>query len=378
MAAVKIAAAEVFRYALPLTQSLRLGGETLDERRGLLLRLHSEAGHIAWGEAAPLPGCSREGLHDAEIALRQSAQRLPGLALGEALDHFVENTLNNPRQGATLPSVYFAVESACLDLRAQASGLPLRSLLHPASLPHITLNALLSGNETQMLARARAAAQSGYSVLKLKVGHRLLQEDLRLIQAVRAAAGPTAVLRLDANRRWDLESAVIVMRAVRDQRIEYIEEPLADPLQLPEFLAKAEVPYALDETLQHPADLLARARAANRSPVAVMQELLPRATAWVWKPTLAQRPILDAARRVYPRHPVVVSGAFESGVGIAALAQYAAAYSGPDLACGLDTYAWLADDVCTPRLPLRGGTLDADAIATAARKVNLDRLEQIA
>jgi O-succinylbenzoate synthase len=377
MAAVKIAAAELFRYAIPFTQPVSLGGETLEVRRGLLIRLSDEAGHAAWGEAAPLPGFSRETLREAEAALRQVARRLKGIAVADALDTFVEKAMVGPRGGAVMPSVYFAVESACLDLRAQAAGLPLRCLLQPACAPEITLNALLSGNETQILARARVAAQAGYTVLKLKVGQRLLQDDLRLIQAVRATAGPAAVIRLDANRRWDLESAVIVMRAVREQRIEYIEEPVADPLQLPAFLAQAEVPYALDETLQYPADLLARARAAGRSPIAVMQELLPRALAWVWKPTLAQRPILDAARKVYPRQPVVVSSAFESGVGIAALAQYAAAYSGATLACGLDTYAWLAEDVCAPRLPLRGGMLHADLIAEAGRRVAVDRLEPL-
>ena len=67
---------ELFRYSLPLKEPLRILGQELHERTGMILRLHHEnhrssvANNFGEGEIAPLPGMHPESLSDAEKQIR--------------------------------------------------------------------------------------------------------------------------------------------------------------------------------------------------------------------------------------------------------------------------------------------------------------------
>ncbi len=74
---------------------------------------------------------------------------------------------------------------------------------------------------------------------------------------------------------------------------------------------------------------------------------------------------------------MVLSGAYESGVGTAAIANYAAAWSGADVPVGLDTYAWLQQDVLEARLPLEGGEASLGSVNEAAARVRRESLELV-
>ncbi|HNR32736.1 MAG TPA: o-succinylbenzoate synthase, partial [Candidatus Hydrogenedentes bacterium] len=73
---------------------------------------------------------------------------------------------------------------------------------------------------------------------------------------------------------------------------------------------------------------------------------------------------------------IVISGAYESGVGMSALVHYAAAISGAEVAVGLDTYAALDADVLHRRLPLGDPELQVAAL-DGPIEVNPDVLEMV-
>jgi hypothetical protein len=77
----------------------------------------------------------------------------------------------------------------------------------------------------------------------------------------------------------------------------------------------------------------------------------------------------------FPIHRLVLSAAFESGVGIANLAAYAAAFSKPEIPAGLDTYSWLAADVLAEKLPFNDGALSLGETMVAAQNVDTSKLE---
>jgi L-alanine-DL-glutamate epimerase-like enolase superfamily enzyme len=72
-------------------------------------------------------------------------------------------------------------------------------------------------------AAALAAARAGYECVKVKVG---TGDDAGRIAAVRAAAGPSMALRLDANGAWTVEEAIAAIEALAPAGIELIEEPV--------------------------------------------------------------------------------------------------------------------------------------------------------
>lgn len=345
---MRIAAAETVPYRLRLTRSVVWGGQAYETREGVLLRLVDGDGREGWGDAAPLPGFSSETPDEAADALRPIGEALVGREVEPADAVRPDAPIHTALDAAGLPSsVRFAVDLALADLAAQALGRTLPQALHPDPAVALPLNGLLMGEREDVAAQAREMARAGYAAVKLKTGRQSVAADVEAVRAVREALGPRVALRLDANRAWSADEAAEFAAGVADVWIDYVEEPLADPAGLPELWLDTGLPIALDETLQAPGG-----------------EAMLRgwARAVVLKPTLvgglvATLRLAAAARAVGVR--VVLSAAFESGVGLRGVAALAAA-TGAEPA-GLDTYRWLAEDVTGP-LPFRQPRVDVPAL----------------
>ncbi|MCY1202962.1 D(-)-tartrate dehydratase [compost metagenome] len=93
--------------------------------------------------------------------------------------------------------------------------------------------------------------ERGYSVVKMKIGGASLAEDCARIEAVLKILGPGQQLAVDANGRFDLETAAAYARALSDYPLFWYEEA-GDPLDfaLQAELAKVyEGPMATGENL---------------------------------------------------------------------------------------------------------------------------------
>ena len=182
---------------------------------------------------------------------------------------------------------------------------------------------------------------------------------------MREALGVDVELRLDANRAWAWDEAVRFAAAVRGADIAYIEEPLRQNSRLPEFAAKTGLSVGLDETLED-------------TPSAVWTSFAG-IKAVVIKPALLGlvRSVRLARRMTDKGVLAVVSSAFESGVGMMALAQWASAFCGADVAVGLDTYRWLSRDVLEPRLDLLRTPVDVTGFTWHRYSVNKQMLHDV-
>ena len=345
---MRVAAARTVSYRLRLAEAVAWNGRRRDVREGALLRLDGADGAVGWGDAAPLPGFSRETLGEAHAALDAASAALVGRDLDPAEAARPDSPLHRALDAAGLPSsARFALDLALLDLAAQATSRTLPQLLHPDPAVTLPLNGLLMGDRETVVAQAETLAASGYAAVKLKIGRQSVEADAETVRAVRAALGPGVALRLDANRAWTVNQATAFAEAVADQTIAYVEEPLRDPAGLPALWADTGLPVALDETLQEPGG------AAH---------VRGWAAAVVLKPTLVGGLVmalrLAATARAVGVRPVL-SAAFESGVGLRGVAALAAA-TGAEPA-GLDTYRWLAEDVVGP-LPFRQPRVDVPGL----------------
>ncbi len=75
----------------------------------------------------------------------------------------------------------------------------------------------------------RSFLDAGYTRVKIKVGGATLAEDLRRIEAVLTLVGAGSALAVDANGRFDLETALSYARALEPYGLAWYEEP-SDPL----------------------------------------------------------------------------------------------------------------------------------------------------
>ena len=312
----------LFRYKLPLFQPLHLKGEVLHEREGILVRFEGETDGVeGWGDCAPLPGFSRESLAEAEEQLR---------AFLNEQSCWREEEI---RGDGLLPSVHFGLEAAMVNLHAAGREIPLSKVFRMDPSMEIGVNALIDG-DTDLAPNVPA--------VKVKVARRPLAEDVALLTEIRQRVGPDTPIIADANRGWTFEEASRFAEAVEALNLAYVEEPLKDPTRL----ADLGMPVALDESLLE----------GKMEEVCDAENMV----CYVLKPTLlgGLETCLDWAFQAEERGlSVTFSACYESGVGIWALANMAAAYPASNRFAGLDTYSRLAGDVLSPSLDLASGRL---------------------
>ena len=100
-------------------------------------------------------------------------------------------------------------------------------------------------------AEMRSYVERGYTVVKMKIGGASLADDRQRIEAVLAAIDGRAQLAVDANGRFDLETAIEYAKALREYPLFWFEEP-GDPLDFQLQAALAEfypAPMATGENL---------------------------------------------------------------------------------------------------------------------------------
>ncbi len=361
---MKLAGFDLYRFSLPLRGSLVLRATTLHRREGVLLRLSGDDGSEGWGESAPLPGFSAESLEQAIVQLR----RLAGSLIGrEVTDEWTNRDGAFGRELeriAPAPSVRFGLELAVWNVYATSSGKSLPEFFAGQPRARVPVNGLLSGTWEEVLVEAQRMKNVGYEAVKLKVGARTVAEDARLVRKLVEEPGNATSLRLDANRAWGYEQAAEFLGGA--PRFEYLEEPLADPALLPQLVREFGTPVALDESL------------VGMEPEVLEEHRYARAV--VLKPTLLggiSNTLHVAERALRLGMMPVVSSAYESGVGTAALVALAAGIGVRPVPAGLDTYRALADDVLDTPLGLPAPSVDVGETVVASHTVDVGRLQEL-
>src|SRR5512144_3230834 len=117
------------------------------------------------------------------------------------------------------------LDMAVWDAVAKIAGKPLFRLLaerhHVQANPRVFVYAAGGyyypgkGNDA-LRAEMRSYLERGYSVVKMKIGGASLEEDRGRIEAVLAEIGGSAKLAVDANGRFDLDTAIAYAKGLRD------------------------------------------------------------------------------------------------------------------------------------------------------------------
>lgn len=333
MQPLMITAFDISPYKKSFKKPFNVAGQSLSYREGYYGTFTANS-LSAQGEASPLEGFSSETLKKSAHDLKLYGQTMVGQSITtdkEQLFTFLRNALKE-----CAPSSRFAIESALIQLVAQARGQSLAEFLG-VPLKKFLPVALLQGDHKQILEETTEYVKAGYRFFKLKVGNRNVPLDVAKVQAVRSVLPSDGTIRLDANRAWSVAQAVTFVQHIGRAHIQFIEEPLSDPSQLAEFAKQAHIPVALDETLM-----------TSRCDVTAPGRCMPTLTNsdavdyYVIKPSLLGGVLIsldwiEQAKRLGKK--AVISSMFETSVGQTMLMQLA---SHTDQAPGFGTESWLA------------------------------------
>jgi o-succinylbenzoate synthase len=329
---VRIASVEVIPYALPFRKPYVTARGRLEQREMVLLRLRDVDGVTGLGEAVPL--ALRGG-----ASLSQVVAELEALAGLEAIEETVvsDRALSAPARCAVL--------TALLDLRGRHAG----DGLPGASTPVRCNATLIAGAPAAVGADAERWAEEGFRTFKLKLG---TGADAAQVQAVRAAVGPQARIRVDANAAWDVETAKRTLAELEPHDIELVEQPVTTLEEAAEVASATSIPVAGDESVasRAEAEKALAMRACSLTGIKLSKVGGP-----------------EEAISIAEVLPAYLSSALDGPVGIAAAAQVAqtlqemAGDGGSDLAHGLATQMLFAESVASVECELRDGMLHSPA-----------------
>lgn len=347
---MKITAAAIHHYRLPLRVSWLTAAGGFGEREGWLLRLDSESGARGYGDCAPLPGGAAEPAADVASCLYAQARRLIGMRTADAL-RAIATDLAEPGDA---PAARLAVESALLDLAAQAAGQSLAAYLRiqqaeleDGAPTEVAVNAALGSVHRLADDVVRGACSAGFQVLKLKVGVASMDLEIEHLRRAVTLLSPGVQLRLDANCAWNSARAERFLLACADLPIEMLEEPLVQPTleRLQSLQAQTKIAIGIDES----AALLDAGRLQDMRPLRRLVIKATRCGGLVAAFLLARRAATAGLE-------CIVTSSVESACGVTAAAHLAAAV-GNQRAHGLATSAWLAADTGSPPAIIDGRLL---------------------
>ncbi len=209
--------------AVPFTQP---EAWAFGERTGMvsvLLEVDTDEGLVGLGEAAAYPSADI-----IEAVLRT----VEPLVVGESAYNIerimkrinVVGTWHHVQ--ATSPAIA-AVEMALWDLVGKAAGLPVVNLFGGRVRDEVEYFYYLSRKSPEgMAADAKVGRDAGFRVFYLKACSADPLDDIERVEAVHAAIGPDAGIRVDANEAWTPGAAIRIINEMARFGLELAEQPV--------------------------------------------------------------------------------------------------------------------------------------------------------
>ncbi len=224
---MRIASVEPVHLRIPFDQprSVDAGSPPATGSRLHLLRLETDDGAVAWGEAAA--GSAAE-MDDAVEMLASALIDAEVLDRGTLWERMVDRLMGEKEPPPGGAAALSAVDLALWDLAARAVDLPVYQMIggtHRARLEACAVG--ISENDPEAAARqAQEMRARGFHAVTLPVDGDL-ERDVAMLDAVREALGPQARLLVDARQRLESCDQAMELGAALDRHeVFWYEEPL--------------------------------------------------------------------------------------------------------------------------------------------------------
>src|SRR5574339_376953 len=249
---MKITDILVHKVNLPLVTGYRwASGVYLGATKGIV-EVRTDEGIVGWGEVPTV--------EQADIMVQEFTPRLIGVDPSNIDDCYrrclpeIRTLLNTHDSG--LVKAFGGLELALWDIKGKCLNLPVYSLLGGSVRREIGFSeyfALLlpspnhAGASTLLeVARycARMREEHGSTIFEGKVGVLDLDTEIEMVKEVRAAIGPDATLRLDANNSWPLNTARKALARLEPFDIANIEDPAPTFRDMAKLRQHSAIPFS--------------------------------------------------------------------------------------------------------------------------------------
>lgn len=231
----------------PLKTVFKTALRTVTHLEDLVVSIHTDTGHIGYGEGAATVVITGETL----ISMQGVVEHIKPILLNREIEDFnalLQLISVSMVHNTTIKS---ALEMALYDLQAQRLKLPLYKLLG-GSKTNFTTDITISLNDVEtMISDSKKAIDLGYDILKIKVGESI-QKDYDRIKNIANTFKNTSI-RIDANQAWTAKETVTLLSKLERQGIitELIEQPVkADDFRGLKYIKERTItPLLADESV---------------------------------------------------------------------------------------------------------------------------------
>jgi glucarate dehydratase len=249
---MQITGIQVHKVNLPLVTGYRwASGVYFGATKGIV-EVQTDEGIVGWGEVATV--------EQADIVACEFAPRLIG-ADPSNIDECHRRCIPEIRtllntHDAGLVKAFGGLELALWDIKGKALNVPVYSLLGGPVRREIGFSEYFAlrlpgaeepGESTPLeVARycARMREEHGSIIFEGKVGVLDLDTEIEMVKEVRAAIGPDATLRLDANNAWPLNTARRALARLEPFDIANIEDPAPTFYDMAKLRQHSAIPFS--------------------------------------------------------------------------------------------------------------------------------------
>ncbi|HEX5808340.1 MAG TPA: mandelate racemase/muconate lactonizing enzyme family protein [Anaerolineales bacterium] len=242
----------VHKVNIPLVTGYRwASGLYLGATKGVV-EVQTDAGIVGWGEVATV--------EQADLVANEFAPRLKGVDPSN-IDDCCRRCLPEIRtllntHDAGLVKAFGGLELALWDIKGKALnvavyclfGGPVRREIGFSEYFALRLPGAEEAGESTPLEVARYCArmreQHGSTVFEGKMGVLDLDTEMEMVKEVRAAIGPDATLRLDANNSWPLNTARKALARLEPFDIANIEDPAPTFYEMAKLRQHSAIPFS--------------------------------------------------------------------------------------------------------------------------------------
>jgi len=205
------------------------------ERNSLLVRIETDNGIIGWGEGGqygppePVASCIQNVLKP--IIMNKDPREI-----AVHWNSMYVNTRDFGQKGTYIEAIS-AIDIALWDITGQSLGVPVNMLLGGAFREGVTAYATgcyyrgsdyldVESNIDKLQEEAIRYKDSGFKMLKVKIGLLKIEDDIKRIKAIRNAIGPEVQLLVDCNHAYNSFNAIRIGKELEKLGVVFMEEPV--------------------------------------------------------------------------------------------------------------------------------------------------------
>lgn len=297
--------------------------------------------------------------------LKDCIDTLAEVVVGADLERWAQNWDRLWKLGARIGSeglgvmAVSAVDMALWNLRAKSLGMPLARLLggFRDEVPVYASNYLWRDRSIDELQKEAAGlGDQGFKAVKMRMGWKSRNEEVRRLAAVREAVGPDVDIMVDVLWVWTVYESIVLGREMEKQNVYWLEDPIPthDVAGLTEIARALDMPLVVGENIAHKRGFrrLFEERATDIAMIDV--QAVGGVTEWMKVAAMAEAYNLPVVSHLFDEFSVHLVAAIPNGIWTEHMPWWEAIYQDPPQ----PKNGWIK----VPEVPGIGYELDRDAM----------------